>query len=119
MSDERRQHDLQEYLDGRLSDEARERFEQRLAEDEELASRVAAARELREALRAEDEMLSPAFYTRTVAEFSSRQRRRLPLGLTWGSVGLAAAALAAAAIFVPPMLRDEIPLAPAATEESS
>lgn len=112
MSDERRQHELQEYLDGRMNDEERERFEQRLAGDEELATRVAAAQDLRKALRTDDETLSGAFYTRTVAEFSARQRRRLPLGLTWGSVGLAAAALAAAAIFVPPMLRDEIPLKP-------
>ena len=100
---------LDDYLDDRMDAAERARFEEELARDEELARKVEASLAVREALRGGDDELSPGFYTRTVARFSAR-RRRAPLGLTWSTVGLAAAALAAAAIFLPPLLREELPL---------
>ena len=112
MSDDRLQRALNDYLDDRLNADERKRFEERVAGDEELARRLATAREIRAELRGGAEELSPAFYTRTVARFSA-QRRRLPFGLSWSTAGLAVATIAVAAIFVPSVLREEIPDMPA------
>ena len=119
MSEDQLQRNLNDYLDDRLGVDERKRFEERLAGDAELARRVAAAQEIREELRSGEEELSAAFYTRTVARFSAK-RRRLPLGLSWSTAGLAVATIAAVAIFVPAVLREEIPdmpVAPPAQEE--
>ena len=72
--------------------------------------------EVREAMRSDDEELSPGFYARTVARFDATRQSgaRLPFGLTWSTAGLAAAAIFAAAIFIPMALRDEIPGMPEA-----
>ena len=64
---------------------------------------------VREALRSEEDGLSPGFYTRTVARFKA-ERRRPPFGLTWSTIGLAAATIVAALIFIPAALRDELPM---------
>ena len=112
MSDDRLQRSLNDYLDDRLGADERARFEERLAGDGELARQLATAREVRRELRSAEEELSPAFYTRTVARFSAK-RRRLPFGLSWSTAGLAVATIAAAALFVPSVLREEIPDMPA------
>ncbi len=114
MSEDRLQRGLNDYLDDRMDADERERFEERLATDEELGRRLATAREIRAALLSGEEELSPGFYTRTVARFAAT-RRRAPFGLTWSTVGLAAATIAAAAIFVPVILREEIPEMPVAS----
>ncbi len=121
MSEDRLQRSLNDYLDDRLDADERERFEERLAGDEELGRRLASSREIRTALRSGDEELSSGFYTRTVARFAAA-RRRAPFGLTWSTVGLAAATIAAAAIFIPAVLREEIPeipVAPRVREEAA
>ena len=112
---------LNDYLDDRLDADERARFEDQLAGDEELAQQLAAALAIRNELRGGVEDLPETFYTRTVARFSAR-RRRLPLGLSWSTAGLAVATLAAAAIFVPFVLREEppgMPKSPQALEEST
>ena len=121
MSEDRLQRSLNDYLDDRMDADERERFEERLATDEELGRRLATSREIRTALRSGDEELSPGFYTRTVARFTAA-RRRAPFGVAWSTVGLAAATIAAAAIFIPAVLREEIPempLAPRVREEAA
>lgn len=121
MSEDRLQRSLNDYLDDRLDTDERERFEERLAGDEELRRRLATSREIRTALRSGDEELSPGFYTRTVARFAAA-RRRAPFGVTWSTVGLAAATIAAAVIFIPAVLREEIPempVAPRAQDEAA
>lgn len=121
MSEDRLQRSLNDYLDDRLDADERERFEERLASDEELGRRLASSREIRTALRSGDEELSPGFYTRTVARFAAA-RRRAPFGVTWSTVGLTAATIAAAAIFIPAVLREEIPeipVAPRVREEAA
>jgi len=121
VSEDRLQRSLNDYLDDRLDTDERERFEERLAGDEELRRRLATSREIRTALRSGDEELSPGFYTRTVARFAAA-RRRAPFGVTWSTVGLAAATIAAAAIFIPAVLREEIPempVAPRAQDEAA
>lgn len=115
MSDEKLQHGLNDYLDDRLSTDERKRFEERLAGDEELALRLAKALEIRDELRDGGEDLPEAFYTRTVARFSAG-RRRLPFGLSWSTAGLAVATIAVAALFVPSVLREEIPDMPATSQ---
>ena len=114
MSEDKLELNLNDYLDDRMDTSERERFEERLVADEELARQLATEREIRKALRSGDEELSPGFYTRTVARFAAARRRRLPLGVTWSTVGLAAATIAAAAIFIPVVLREELPEMPAA-----
>ncbi len=109
MSDERLRRVLDDYLDDRLESAARRRFEERLATDDGLARELALALQLRAELRAEEAPLSEAFYTRAVAHFSSARRRRLPFGLSWSTAGLAVATIAAAAIFIPTILRDGVP----------
>jgi hypothetical protein len=100
---------LQDYLDGRLPDGERARFEARMREDPELAKRVDAARDIRDALREEPEELSPGFYARARERFEQsaggRQRSGWRL-LSWESAGLAAATVLALALFVPGVLRD-------------
>jgi len=113
VSQDRLQPSLSDYLDDRLDAQERERFEERLVADEELARQLATAREIRKELRGENEELSPGFYTRTVARFAT-EHRRLPFGATWSTIGLAAATIAAAAIFIPTVLREEIPEMPVA-----
>jgi hypothetical protein len=73
--------------------------------------------EVRKVLRSEEEGLSPGFYARTVARFEA-ERRRPPFGLAWTTVGLAAATIAVALIFIPIALREELPApAPARVEQ--
>jgi hypothetical protein len=102
--------DLNDYLDGRMGPEEHEAFERRLQGDPELERRVKEAREVHDALREGDEELSPGFYARAVARFEAERRPRspLPFGLSWSTAGLAVAGLAAAAIFIPMMLRGEL-----------
>jgi hypothetical protein len=105
----------QDYLDGRLSDEERRRFEARLERDPELAAEVEALREIGSALREGDEELSPGFYTRARARFAEAQappaRRWFQL-ISWETAGLATAVLIAAALFVPSLVMREIPEGP-------
>lgn len=115
MSKDRLQHSLNDYLDDLLDADERKRFEERLAGDEELAQQLALARDIRRELRSGEDELSAAFYTRTVARFSA-QRRRLPFGLSWSTAGLALATIAVAAVFVPSVLREEIPDLPSAPQ---
>ena len=115
MKDLERQ--IQDYLDGRLDDAARAAFERRLAGDEALARRCAAYVEIGGALREGDDALPPGFHARLQSAFAQRYavRRRFPL--TWEAMGLAAAILVAAALFLPPLLRRDI--APEPSPESS
>jgi len=108
VSQDQLQRSLNDYLDDLLDTDDRKRFEERLAGDDQLARQLALAREIRRELRSGKEELSAAFYTRTVARFTA-QRRRLPFGLSWSTAGLALATIAVAAVFVPSVLREEIP----------
>ena len=100
---------LHDYLDGRLSEEERKRFEARMEREPELARRVAACRDIGRSLREGDEELSPAFYTRARAAFEeasgSRAARSWFRPLSWETAGLAAVVLVAAALFVPGLVR--------------
>ena len=119
MSVDPLQRNLNDYLDDRLGADERKRFEERLAGDAELARQLATEQEIRKELRSGEEELSAAFYTRAAAHFSAK-RRRLPWGLSWSTAGLAVATIAAAVIFVPSILRQEIPdmpVEPQAQEE--
>ncbi len=114
---------IQDYLDGRMSDAERRAFEARLAEDAELAGRVEAYRLAGEALREEPPALSPGFYTRLRARFEAahqpRPRRWFRL-LSWETAGLATAVILAGLVFGPFLVdRDylpETPTAPAAED---
>lgn len=110
---------LQDYLDDRMSDAERSAFEARLAGDAELASRVEWHRSVAGHLR-ESEELSPGFYTRARARFEESSRGakgpRLPW-LRWEVAGLAGAALLAAAIFLPGILREKPALQPGAADQ--
>jgi len=99
----------QDYLDGRLTAEQRERFEARLEREPDLARRVEACREVGQALRGGDETLSPGFFTRVRAAFEEASRggepRRWFRPLSWETAGLAAVVLVAAALYVPGLVR--------------
>ena len=69
---------LQDYLDGRLSPDARERFEAEIEGDAALAARIEAYREQRRALRADVPDLSPGFYARARARFEQTVPERKP-----------------------------------------
>lgn len=105
--------ELQDYLDGRLSEEERERFEARLEREPELARRVATCREIGDSLREADEDLPPGFYTRARAAFEEaskgREAKRWFRPLSWETAGLAAVVLVAAALYLPGMLRSPSP----------
>jgi hypothetical protein len=109
--------DLQDYLDDRMDAEQQRAFRRRLEREPDLAERLAEHRRLRDALR-EDEPLPPGFYTRTRAEFErrhgSRKRRGLRV-LSWEAAGLATAAVLALALFVPGLIREELPGTPSVT----
>jgi hypothetical protein len=100
---------LQDYLDGRLPEAERERFEARLEQEPELARRVAACREIGDSLREADEELSPGFYTRARAAFEEASKggepRRWFRPLSWETAGLAAVVLVAAVLYVPELVR--------------
>jgi hypothetical protein len=103
---------IQDYLDGRLSDEERSRFETRLKREPELAAEVEALSAINAALREGDDELSPGFYTRARARFAEAQAppaRRWFRLLSWESAGLATAVLIAAALFVPGLVMHRMP----------
>jgi hypothetical protein len=103
---------IQDYLDGRLPDEERSRFETRLKREPELAAEVEALSKIGAALRAGDDELSPGFYTRARARFAEAQAppaRRWFRLLSWESAGLAAVVLIAAALFVPGLVMRRMP----------
>jgi len=101
---------LQDFLDHRLSPDAREEFEARLEHEPELARRLEDYRAIGHALRGETEELSPGFYTRARARFEQGppvESRRWFRLVSWETAGLAAAAILAFALFVPGLLRDD------------
>ncbi len=107
---------LQDYLDGRLDNEARAEFEALMESDPELAERVESYRGIGQALRDEEPELSPGFYSRARARFeeSGRGKMRMPRLLSWEAAGLATAAALACVLFVPYLLDrdrkgDELP----------
>jgi hypothetical protein len=114
VREDRLQRSLDDYLDDRMDAVERQQFEQRLAQDEQLARQLSVALEVRGALRSAEEDLPEAFYTRSRARFASAQRR-MPFGLSWSTVGLAVATLAVAAVFVPSVLRRDLPDLPQTT----
>jgi len=93
---------LQDYLDGRMSDDERSAFETRLARDRDLAERVAFSREVGDGLREADVGLSPGFHARARARFEESQApsRRWIVPLVW-SAGIATAALFTAIVLLP------------------
>jgi anti-sigma factor RsiW len=102
--------ELQEFLDGRMSEKARTAFENRLAQDRDLARRVATGREVGRALRAGDEQVSLGFYTRARARFeASRRGRDWFRLLSWETAGLAAAVAIAGVLFLPSLFMSERP----------
>lgn len=102
--------ELQEFLDGRMTEEQRVAFENRLARDRDLARRVATGQEIRRVLRAGDEQVSPGFYTRARARFEAGRRGRDWFRLlSWETAGLAAAVAVAAVLFVPSLFVSERP----------
>jgi len=108
------QQQLHDYLDGRMSAEERERFEQRLAADEDLAAALGAYRTLGDDLRGLPAELPTGFYARARERFERRHGavRGLKAWVSWETVGLAAAALLVVAIFVPAILRQDPALRP-------
>lgn len=97
---------IQDYLDDRMSDEDRCAFEERLAADAGLGTRVRDLRAISEALRKDAPDLPPGFHTRLRARFEAqhaptRQWFRL---LSWESAGLVAAVAIATVLFVPVLL---------------
>lgn len=112
--DERTLHD---YLDGRLTPDERSSFEQRMRDDPRLAERVAGCRALGDALRAGAEPpLDDTFYAvarRRYARGESGAARRRHFSLfSWESAGLAAAAVLALALFIPPLITRETRVEP-------
>ena len=103
MSHDELEADLEEYLDGRMTEGRRRAFEARVAADEGLARRIRAHRAAAEALRAEPESLSPAFYARLRARFEE-PRAAAPRWFrlaSWETAGLATAVVIALVLFVP------------------
>jgi hypothetical protein len=99
--------DLQDYLDGRLPESERARFEARLARDPELTRRVQAYRRIGDVLREAPAELPPGFLGRARARFEARYgRRRRFRPLSWEAAGLVAAALVVAFLFIPPWFRE-------------
>jgi hypothetical protein len=119
ISDER----LQEFLDGRLANGERAEIEALLEQDEELARRVEAWREIGRALRQDAGELPPGFHARARERFEQTVRARPPWGLrvlSWEAAGLAAAVVLAAVLFVPEVLRNrDLRSVPPRTAESS
>ena len=60
---------LQDYLDGRLTEQERAELDARMRADPELARRVASWREIGRALREDDAELGPGFYVRARERF--------------------------------------------------
>ena len=100
MSTRRYEDSLQDYLDDRLNDEERQRFEARVRQDVRLATLVAEARDVRRALR-RAEPLPPGFETRLRARFAGRRTARGSQILTWEAAGLLGAVALAVVLFVP------------------
>jgi hypothetical protein len=94
---------LQDYVDGRLSESACAAFERRLADDPDLRRRVEDYRAIRGALREDPAEVPPGFYARARARFEEAHPTRRPWfrPLSWESLGVAAAALLVAALFLP------------------
>lgn len=112
---------IQEYLDGRMSDAERRAFEARLAGDAELAGRVEAYRLAGHALREEMPALSPGFYTRLRTRFEAARQprsRRWFRPLSWETAGLVTAVILAGVVFGPFLVNQDYlrkaPSAPAA-----
>lgn len=111
MNADRLEQMLQDYLDDRLPAEERAAFEARMREDRELSARVEACRRIGSALREAPPELSPGFYTRARARFEAAQRprRRWFRLVSWESAGLATAVVLVASIFLPPLVRRDLP----------
>jgi hypothetical protein len=94
---------VHDYLDGRLSEPERRRFEARLERDPELARVVEAYRAAGRTLREEPIELPPGFHARARARFETA--RTVPAGwrrfVSWEATGLAVAALLLAALVFP------------------
>ena len=92
-------------------DDQRAALESRLEEDPALAKRLGSYREIGRSLREGEEELSAGFYTRARARFEEAARgreRRWFRPFSWETVGLAAATVLAAALFLPGLLTDRI-----------
>jgi len=100
---------IQDYLDGRMSDGDRRAFEERLAGDAGLAARVRDLRAISEGLRQDAPDLPPGFHTRLRARFEARHApaRRWFRPLSWETAGLVAAVAVAAVLFVPVLLEQQ------------
>jgi hypothetical protein len=100
---------LQDYLDGRMSDDERSAFEARLSTDRDLAERVAFFREVSDGLREADVGLSPGFHARARASFEESQapRRRWIGPLVW-TAGIATAALLTAVVLLPSLTQRDL-----------
>jgi len=94
---------IQDYLDGRMSDGDRRTFEERMTTDAELAGRVRELRAISEALGQDATELPPGFHTRLRARFEARHAppRRWFRPLSWETAGLVAAVAVAAVLFLP------------------
>jgi hypothetical protein len=95
-----------DYLDGRLTDEERTAFERTCERDEELARRLEAYREVRNALRSSESEPGQDFYAKARDRFSAAppaRRAWWPGLLSWEAAGLTAAVVLAAVLFVPAM----------------
>jgi hypothetical protein len=94
---------VHDYLDGRLSENERRAFEDRLERDPELARTVEAYRAAGRALRDEPVELPPGFYARARARFEASRPARPAWRrfVSWESTGLAAAALILTALIFP------------------
>ena len=105
---------LQDYLDGRLGDGDRAEFEKRLANEPELAKRVAESRAIGRVLRGAPAEVPPGFYARARERFEKAHapRRVWHRVMSWEAAGLATAGLLLAAVLLPDLwLREQRDLA--------
>jgi hypothetical protein len=103
---------LNDYLDGRMTEDERAEFERSCEHDEELARRLESYREMRDALLSPEPEPGPEFYARARERFATGSAsRRVGLHglLSWEAAGLAAAVVLAAVVFLPTMIGMPVP----------
>lgn len=99
------------FVDGRLDETERRAFEDELADRPDLAADVAAAREIRAALRGVDTTLPEGFHERARARFEATKTPTRGRGFVWEAIGAAAAAAILAVALVPAALERGDPFA--------